>query len=342
MKYTYITVDAGAAAKFFHVVWNNPVEFRRVLIHLGDFHGMLELFSIIGKAVQGSGFEDIVYQTGLCTSGSINGIIAGKHYNRCCFVHESFAEALDRLFCENCGISCPSDLISLMKGIENEDDCEELVSQEAFQRYEKEYERRRNECLQGKFGKTAQFWMIYIYHIERQHKLHLSVNLNNFELRLHCWREITALCFSTNKQNYARYGAYYCMQLENMENTHPGAKEELEEKSFLVCRNSLNVRQSVDGAGEQTFMKSAKTTGGIKSFITHDSTYEKWVLTRPFQARFVDALLRQVSLQKTDDDPRKCLLESEINRSEKNMKDIMSVMMNDVLNPFSQTLDHNK
>ena len=40
---------------------------------------------------------------------------------------------------------------------------------------------------------------------------------NNFELRLHCWREFTALCFSTNKRNYARYGAYCCMQLENME-----------------------------------------------------------------------------------------------------------------------------
>ena len=76
-------------------------------------------------------------------------------------------------------------------------------------------------------------------------------------------------------------------------------------------------------------MKSAKTTGGIKNFITHDSTYEKWVLIGPFQGRFVDAILRQVSLQKTDEDPGKCLRESEINRSEKNVKDIMSVMMND-------------
>ena len=163
MKYTHITVDAGAAAKFLHVVWNNPVEFKRVLIHFGDFYGMWELFSIIGKVVQGSGFEDIVYQAGLCTSGGINGIIAGKYHNRYWFVHESFAEALDRFFWESCGISCPSDLISLIKGTENEDDCEQLVSREAFQRYEKEYERRRNECLQGKFRKTAQFWMIYVY-----------------------------------------------------------------------------------------------------------------------------------------------------------------------------------
>ena len=130
MKYTHITVDAGAAAKYFHVVWNNPVEFKRALIYLGDFYGMLELFSIIGKVVQGSGFEDIADQAGLCTSGGINGIIAGKYYNRYWFVHESFAEALDRLFWESCGVSCPSDLISLIKGIENEDGCGELLSQD--------------------------------------------------------------------------------------------------------------------------------------------------------------------------------------------------------------------
>ena len=45
------------------------------------------------------------------------------------------------------------------------------------------------------------------------------------------------------------------MRLENMENMHPGTKEGLEEKGLSVCQNSLNLRQSIDGAGEQTFIK---------------------------------------------------------------------------------------
>ena len=65
MTYTHITVDAGAAAKFYHILWNNPKEFDKVLIRLGDFHGMMEFFSVIGKIVQGSGFEEVVYQAGL-------------------------------------------------------------------------------------------------------------------------------------------------------------------------------------------------------------------------------------------------------------------------------------
>ena len=62
MKYTHITVDAGTAAKFYHVIWNNSVVFHNVLIHLGDFHTMMEFVCIIGKIITGSGFEEIVYQ----------------------------------------------------------------------------------------------------------------------------------------------------------------------------------------------------------------------------------------------------------------------------------------
>eukprot|EP00794_Sanderia_malayensis_P013418 gene13418-14794_t len=51
MKYAHITVDAGSAQKFFHVVWNNPDKFNNVIVHLGDFHAMMEFFGNIGKFV---------------------------------------------------------------------------------------------------------------------------------------------------------------------------------------------------------------------------------------------------------------------------------------------------
>ena len=39
--------------------------------------------------VTNTGFEDIVYQSGLCSSGSINGVLTGSHYNRAWIVHSS-------------------------------------------------------------------------------------------------------------------------------------------------------------------------------------------------------------------------------------------------------------
>lgn len=69
-------MDVGAASKFYHIVWNNPEKFKQVVIHLGDFHGMMEFFGVIGKIIQGSGFEEIVYQAELCTSGGIKGVLS--------------------------------------------------------------------------------------------------------------------------------------------------------------------------------------------------------------------------------------------------------------------------
>ena len=75
MVHRHITADCGTAAKFYHVVWNHQEEFKNVIVHLGDFHTMQELFSIIGKVMRGSGFDDVLYQANICTTGGINGVI---------------------------------------------------------------------------------------------------------------------------------------------------------------------------------------------------------------------------------------------------------------------------
>ena len=41
----------------------------------------------MGKFLSDSGFEDIVFQANLCTSGSLRGVISGTHYNKAWIVH---------------------------------------------------------------------------------------------------------------------------------------------------------------------------------------------------------------------------------------------------------------
>ena len=52
-----------------------------------------------------------------------------------------------------------------------------------------------------------------------------------------------------------------CESNEKLEETHPRARNEIEEYCLSVCRNDFGTRRAVDLAGEQTFMKSAKTAG---------------------------------------------------------------------------------
>lgn len=262
MSYTHITLDAGAAIKAFHVVWNNPAAWSDIIIHLGDFHAMMTFFAVIGRFVESSGFEDVLFQAGLCSSGSITGVMSGKHYNRCWLVHEAFSEALERLFVEQylptmpkkveeCAQSNLAQATSLTN-ILNDDTVKEYVDQCQIQ---------KTKCLNGEFGKTPQFWAKYMELVDRQQKLHFSVNTNDYDLRMLIWKESLPLCFATNRVHYARYGTYYVSGLECIDSTHPGARQEIEDLGLSVRRNQLGIGQSIDMAGEQSYTRNAKTAG---------------------------------------------------------------------------------
>ena len=83
----------------------------------------------------------------------------------------------------------------------------------------------------------------------------------DFDLRMLMWKESLPLCFATNRLHYARYGTYYLKSLESLELSRPGVKEELCRQGLSVRRNKLGIGQAVDLAGEQTYMKNAKTAG---------------------------------------------------------------------------------
>ena len=53
---------------------------------------MQALFGVIGSYVSGSGFEDIIYQLGLCQPGTMKALLKGKHYNQALMIHEAYAE----------------------------------------------------------------------------------------------------------------------------------------------------------------------------------------------------------------------------------------------------------
>ena len=51
----------------------------------------------LGKYVRCSGFEKILIESGIRTSGSIEKVMTGKHYDQAIHVHRIVAEALERL-----------------------------------------------------------------------------------------------------------------------------------------------------------------------------------------------------------------------------------------------------
>ena len=117
------------------------------------------------------------------------------------------------------------------------------------------------------------------------------------------------------------------------------AKEEIEEKGLSVRSNTLGISQAVDMASEQSYIKSAKTAGGIRQFSTNEAAVAKWVMNRPFQARFAETLMEISGLSKTTSSSRKCLSPSEILKSEKMVKNILGALQIQFLNPFHQNIE---
>ena len=72
--YINVTLDVGGALKAYKVLWNFQDEFKSIFIHLGDFHFMKECFNFLGCLISDSSFKDIVYQAGLCSPESLNGL----------------------------------------------------------------------------------------------------------------------------------------------------------------------------------------------------------------------------------------------------------------------------
>ena len=337
MKYTHITFDCGAIMKAYHVVWNNPDRFKNIILHLGDFHCMKAFFSVLGSFVAGSGFEEIVYQAGLCQPGTIKSILDGKHYNRAFLLHESLAEAIFRLFQQKISLKVPHQLQNL-KPEDTKDNVFSLEVEDFIQKYYSCFD----DGLIGKHGKTAAYWLRYVHLVDLLHSLHYAIMSNDFDGRLAAWKELLPTFFFFDKTHYARYGSYYVKAMENIDVTHPGAKEELMQIGISVRRNDFGVGQAVDLAGEQTYMRNAKTSGGITPFKTRKGAVLKWVLNRPLQTAFVDTMKIASGLEKTTNNPRKCLRPSEILKSEKIVSNILTILTDQFLSPFDINLKNDE
>eukprot|EP00794_Sanderia_malayensis_P020967 gene20967-biopygen15473 len=217
-------------------------------------------------------------------------------------------------------------------------DLSNLLDNTSVKEYISDFQSKMSKCLKGEYGKTPQYWAHYIQLVDRQHTLHYTISTNDYDLRLLSLRKSLALCFSTNRIHYARYGTYYVNALAHLEATHPGAKEEIEDVGLSVRRSKQGIGQSIDMAGEQSYMRKAKTAGGVTQFATKENTLAKWVMNRPYQTKFVESLMDIAGIRTTTD-AKKCLRPSEIIKSNKMVENVIVSLKTCFINPFDPSLD---
>ena len=118
---------------------------------------MTTFFGITGTFISGSGFEEIVYQSGLCRSGSINTPLSGKHYNRCWYVHEIINDALERLFIRQY-LQDSQQLINNLQCLNGTADMKEnIFNNNTITLLIEKYQQLKKKELKGELLKTVQY-----------------------------------------------------------------------------------------------------------------------------------------------------------------------------------------
>ena len=76
-RFTFVTMDLAAAAwiaydMIFDSAGGSRSELSNIIIHTGPFHTMCAYMGAIGHTMTGTGFEEIVIESGVCASGTID------------------------------------------------------------------------------------------------------------------------------------------------------------------------------------------------------------------------------------------------------------------------------
>ena len=130
---------------------------------------------VVWKIIAGSGFEGIVYQADICTtSGSLNGIINGSHYNRCWHVHNILSEALERMLITRFIVESNKEIPDTLAEISHDLQKFSYSQMETCESFTQSYESYFQDVLNGTIGKTATFWAQYLKMMKFQRMIHLE------------------------------------------------------------------------------------------------------------------------------------------------------------------------
>lgn len=134
--------------------------------------------------------------------------------------------------------------------------------------------------------------MMYMNMMEIYFTLNTAIRTADFESYKYILPAINDLCFTFNLQNYENYARFlvkYVDNLLNVDDTHPGSREEFSRGSFGVKRtNKTFSRQPIDLTLEQTINADAgnKLTG--ISYLTNSlAARQKWTKNHTLRSEMI-------------------------------------------------------
>ena len=282
----------------------------------------MSFLKILGKRFCEAGLQDLMVESAIVASGSINGVLSGHNYNRSIRCHKIVYEALERLRIEKfCDTLCPqkrqefpeTSRFLLKEFHDNKQDFSTLFIGKVneIQNMYQQFVAQINET-----NVTANFWGSYIDAVQLLLTFIRATRESDWALHLATVRKMLKWFFAYDMINYARYLTVYWCEMSNLPKTLSYTYENhMIRGKWTVQRNEKYGFSSIacDQAIEQTINRDAKTEGGIRGITMNQQAVLRWILAQSErcaitrQCEYLAGINHEVRISKDLDDQNKTL-----------------------------------
>lgn len=177
---------------------------------MGAFQVACVFLAIIGKCFGDAGLWDLLIESRIIGSGSVNGVLGGKHYNRALRTHKIILEALMRVNWQafiqsNKESLCRPQILAVEKALPNVR--KGLTSIEIQTLYDapevKDLQQSLEEFNQSSSSKMSEFWQSYIQMVALLLHFIWSTREGDWNLHLMCIKDMLPWMFAYERTYYA-------------------------------------------------------------------------------------------------------------------------------------------
>ena len=338
-----VTYDFAITKLALQIQHEEKPTFDRVFIALGSFHIEMAFFSALGKIIAESGGPHILNESEVLATGSLKSFHKGKNYNRCKKMHELLALALESVHYEE--FFSQGNREELVAGVRKDLVKMKLEKCSSEQVFSKEvddvlyvYKCFCGATAEGKHGKTAQFWILYVNWIHLYHDFIRSIRIGDLELYISCFPKIIDLFFAMNHPNYASWAVRYYENLINLPKTHPEVFDDFEKGWFAIKRTEKPFSATpIDLTLEQTINADAVNQKiEISSMTNSISARQRWSESHYLRTAIISDVYEELGMTKKDD-LTKDLKTYKVKKDSADFQKVRT-MIRDTMNPFDNNI----
>ena len=253
-----LTVDQPLYAVGKKIQWTFPNEFGedKFVLMMGGLHIEMALWKALGDLLSGSGWPEVVAESGIATTGTATSFIRASDPMKTRYAHQVTVVVLNILLQD-------------MYNMTNTDQSIDVWM----------------ECA-SKRNPTFKYWSL-IMKFEQLILLFVRAHRSrDFKLYLDTLKSLIGLFFSMDHQNYARW---LSVHIEDLESLPENVRQEFEDNgNWTVNRTGRRFSSiATDQAHEQN-NKKVKGVGGIIGLTEEPKALERWVLIAPSLARVIE------------------------------------------------------